>query len=264
MDSYLVAESIIGFSDFVKIISQEAFGSEVEIVSSLKPFQKGSFELLHTFDSVGITETFLSTNAHAINELVMLMKGCIALFNHLKGKPPANIIQKDNGIAVVNNYGEIKYVDNRVFNITVDKKTQESVSAFIKKPLDSKEVNTLSIETEAEKITIITKDDVGIFSPFSMSEQAIEWERVGEIIIESPVFKDGNKWKFIQDGARFSAEILDQVFLDAVNKGNERFGKGDRLVAKVKFKQSPKTMKIFRQIIQVFEHKEGEKQNDLL
>lgn len=63
------------------------------------------------------------------------------------------------------------------------------------------------------------------------------------LILEGPVFKEGNKWRFYDGQNSFYAEIEDREFLEQVNAG-KRFGKGDILRADVRIRQRQSGMKI--------------------
>jgi hypothetical protein len=56
--------------------------------------------------------------------------------------------------------------------------------------------------------------------------------------IESAVFKDDNKWRFHDGSMAFFAELADGDFVRRVNTGDERFGKGDLLIADLRIIQS--------------------------
>ena len=76
------------------------------------------------------------------------------------------------------------------------------------------------------------------------------------LMLEAPVFKDGNKWRFSDGQQSFHADIEDGEFLARVNAG-ERFGKGDVLMADVRISQQQSGMKISaeRSLVKVHEHK---------
>ena len=84
------------------------------------------------------------------------------------------------------------------------------------------------------------------------------------LTIESPSFKDGNKWKLYDGQSSFYAEITDKNFLDKVDKG-ERFGKGDLLIVDMNIIQTrtPQGLKVEKIITEVKDHKEAPKQQGI-
>ena len=85
------------------------------------------------------------------------------------------------------------------------------------------------------------------------------------LIIEAPVFKDGNKWRFSDAQNSFYADILDKEFLLKVDQG-EPFAKGDWLRVDLRITQEKAGIKITteRAVIKVHEHISGQKQHPLL
>lgn len=85
------------------------------------------------------------------------------------------------------------------------------------------------------------------------------------LLIESPTFKEGNKWKFFDGQSSLYADILDEVFLKKVDSGEVRFGKGDSLTVNIRLSQTGTTGKLSmeRTIIKVLKHEEGIKPDKL-
>ncbi len=85
------------------------------------------------------------------------------------------------------------------------------------------------------------------------------------LVVESPVFKDGNKWKFADDRGSLFASILDDAFLARVRDGEERFGCGDRLLVSLRTRQSQTATgyKAEREILAVREHREPMRQHEI-
>ena len=75
--------------------------------------------------------------------------------------------------------------------------------------------------------------------------------------LESPVFKEGNKWRFFDGQQSFHATIDDKEFLTMVDAG-EPFRKDDVIVANVRISQTQEGTKLTaeRAITEVLEHKE--------
>jgi hypothetical protein len=76
------------------------------------------------------------------------------------------------------------------------------------------------------------------------------------LLIESVVFKDGNKWRVHDGDYPFFATLDDEAFLARVNAG-VRFGKGDVLVAELRQIQimSDGVLKNEYHIVKVHEHR---------
>mgnify|MGYP000458675628 CR=1 FL=1 len=76
--------------------------------------------------------------------------------------------------------------------------------------------------------------------------------------VESAVFKDGNKWRISDGAATFYAAMDDMDFIDRIDAGLERFGKGDVLVVDLRRVQliTDNGLKSEWSIVKVHEHRE--------
>ena len=109
------------------------------------------------------------------------------------------------------------------------------------------------------------KKDALYFKPVDVKKPLMSNDVRMGLQIESPTFVEGNKWKFFDGQNSWFADIQDEVFLARVDKGIERFGKGDTLIAIVRFSQSTSlsALKMERSVIKVAEHIEAPKQDNL-
>jgi hypothetical protein len=75
--------------------------------------------------------------------------------------------------------------------------------------------------------------------------------------IESISFKESNKWKFSNGSIIFNAQILDANFLERIDNGDLRFGKGDILKVQLRTSQYivHNKLKTEYQVIKVIEHR---------
>jgi len=111
----------------------------------------------------------------------------------------------------------------------------------------------------------VLKSDAPSFGPVAIDTPLVESESTIGLAIESPTFKEGNKWRFFDGQNSFYAEVADEEFLAKVNDGRERFGKGDILIVRMKTTQvsALETLKIERTILEVIKHKIGYHQQPL-
>ena len=107
----------------------------------------------------------------------------------------------------------------------------------------------------------VRQDEAYCFGLVSPSESITDATIPMTLIIEAPVFKDGNKWRFSDGQSSFYANILDLEFLSSVDKG-EQFGKGDFLRVDVRITQDRSGIKINteRSVVKVHEHKTAHQQ----
>lgn len=198
-----------------------------------------------------------------------MIKHSVTLWRHLSAHPPKSLNQAQDDaqlINVENNNGQILAINNSIVHIVIDPKVGNAVQKFIGDPLKVDGVNGVNIRSQKfEEQAQIEKSDADYFKIVDI-EEPIETIAESFLIIESPTFKEGNKWRFSDGDISFAAEMLDRRFLQDVNEGLERFGKGDVLRVKMQITQAAALGKLStrRKILEVIDHKKGSKQQKLL
>lgn len=260
MNSYDVASYILAFSDFVGVASRTAYGEKIALRTEIQGFKQDSFDIVFALQIAGVAYTILMPSTpFSAKDFIGLIKDSIQAWLHLNGNPPKAVTlvpEKQNMFKIENQNGQINYFAADVINIITDSKAGKSVEQFIKKPLEgglsSVSINSKSVD---EVISVHDKDAL-CFVPVNIEKPLLESEMRMGLVIESPTFKEGNKWKFYDGQYSFYADIIDEGFLKKVDAGIERFGKGDRLIAVVRFTQSSGvgSLKMERTIVSVLEH----------
>jgi hypothetical protein len=116
-------------------------------------------------------------------------------------------------------------------------------------------------------VASIKRSEASYFIPLNVDQPLLEATHDTGLVIDSPSFREGNKWRFFDGQASFTAAIEDESFLRAVNDGSERFGKGDVLVVKMRVRQvrtADGGLKAERSVLKVKEHKVAQQQYSLL
>lgn len=259
MNSYQAAKSIIAFSDYLSVIAKNFYGEKIELTTEIQGIRGESFDIdfYLAIGSYAVSSVSFISSPLGFKEYFDFIKETIKTWVHLKGLPPKNIEpQVDNSVKIENHDGQVINVTNSTINIIADSKAGKAVEDFICKPLQSG-VGALSIkspklneETRIEKNQAEYFKQIGIESPLTASEVKMGLQ------IETPTFKEGNKWRFYDGQNSFWADILDENFLNRVNLGIERFGKGDTLLVNLLIKQSSilGNLNIERSVVEVLDH----------
>lgn len=265
MNVYEVAANLVAFSDFVVVAAKSTYGENADVKAEVAGFGKGSFVTDIVFQLAGPIASVLS--AISAQDLFKVIKESIDLWKHLGGLPPKEVIQTGDQFTVVNNNGQVINVSNSTVNIVLNsEKPGEAVERFIKKPLEQGGINNIRIGDESGSESNIAKADAHCFTPVQSAENLLDIEMKTALMIEAATFKDGNKWRFSDGSVSFAAEILDKLFLQRIDAGEERFGKGDQLMVKMRVRQVRTGMKLetLREVIEVIEHKIRPAQQGLL
>ena len=258
MNAYDVASYIIAFSDFCGVISRKAYGEKIELKTEIQGFRNNSFDIDFLFQIAGITYTLFTATPASSKDFIALIKDSISAWIHLNGKEPKAISKTNNGqFQIENQNGEIKYFSANVVNIISNPTAGKAVEQFIKKPMENDIAYVCIDSKSANESTKIEKEFSESFVPLNLEKTETQNEIRMSLLIETPTFKDGNKWKFFDGQSSFYADIIDEEFIAKVNDGHERFGKGDELIAIVRLVQTSinDSLKMERTIVKVFEHK---------
>jgi hypothetical protein len=254
MDVYEASANMIAFSQFVVVAAKAAFGQTTEARAEVAGFGKGSFVTDLVFNVGGPSATLFT--AISPEHLWLFVKEAFALWKHLKGAPPSHVEDNSQWAQVTNNSGQVLQVRTESLTIVLSEKGGEAVSQFVKKALERPGMDSVAIASATEEIGNVTQDEAKYFGSVTPSENITDVVVRMALVIEAPVFKDGNKWRFSDGQQSFYADIEDAEFLAKVNAG-ERFGKGDVLYADVRINQEQTGMKITasRTIVKVHDHK---------
>jgi hypothetical protein len=263
MDVYMASANMIAFSEFMVIATKATFGETATANAEVAGFGHSSFvtNLLFSFGG-DIATIFTSVPA---DHLMKVVKEAIGLWKFLKGSPPKAVEYAEQHVKVTNNNGNILLVQAQTFNLVMNEKASSAVEKFIKSPLSANGIDTLTLDGDFGHIGDIDKSEAQHFIPVAASVLLNESSFEMSLVIESPSFKDGNKWK-VWDGAQsFFVEMLDLEFIERIN-GGERFGKGDVLRAEVRFiqKRVGGKLEAERSVTKVIEHRAGQFQYPLV
>lgn len=267
LDAYEAAANMIAFTDFLAVAARCAYGRNATIKADVYGITKGSFSIQFLLDLGGVFATLFAGPASP-KDLFDVIRDGFSAWRHLEGEDPAKIQQtNENSVAITNNSGQVIQVNIGTLELLSDEKSAKAVARFIGKALEPEGMETLMIETEdRELIAGTNREQAPWFVPVSTGKTLFDYTHTTALHVESATFKEGNKWRFSDGQASFSANITDQDFLDRVASGSERFGKGDILVVELNVvqKQVGANFKTERTIVRVKSHRTPHDQDDWL
>lgn len=273
MDVRDLAPAMMAISDLLTHANKEINGDKLEIKLNVKAnFKTGCFgiefvEQLSWVNQIkdlltGPTATALA-NASGILGFVGFFGGTaigvIQLYKKLKGKPPVKIEETLDNAKVF--YSETEYleVDKRVLRLYRSKVIASDIEKMLE-PLNKEGIDSFYVVKEMLDDNIelfIDKDEVEFFKFQDIDDHLSESITETFLQIESISFKEKNKWRFNNGGSTINASISDEVFLQKIDSGLLRFGKGDLLKVKLKTIQflAHTKLKTEFEVIEVMEHK---------
>lgn len=254
MDVYEASGNMIAFSEFAVLSAKYAFGESSTARAEVSGFRSGSFTTELIINVGLVTASILSSTTG--DHLWQLIKESFSLWKHLKGSPPTSIQHGGQQVTVTNNDGQVINVNFETLHLVMSDGAGESVSRFVQKALGKEGMDSLELLSDSGVIERVTQDESGYFVSVATTETITDNVIRMILVLESPVFKEGNKWRFSDGQNAFHANIEDREFLARVNAG-ERFGKDDVLEADVRLiqRQTGTKIDVERSILKVHDHR---------
>ncbi|MDQ9818369.1 hypothetical protein RFY44_05675 [Acinetobacter bereziniae] len=273
MDVRDLAPAMMAISDLLAHANKEINGDKLEIQLNVKAnFKTGCFgiefiEHLSWVNQikdllVGPTATALA-NASGILALVGFFGGAtvgvIQIYQKLKGKPPVKIEETVENAKVF--YSETEYleVDKRALRLYRSKVIASDIEKMLE-PLSKDGIDSFYVVKEMfdENVELfIDKKEIEFFKFQDIDDHLNESITETFLQIESISFKEKNKWRFNNGGSTINASISDDAFLQKIDSGLLRFGKGDLLKVRLKTIQflAHTKLKTEFEVVEVIEHK---------
>jgi hypothetical protein len=251
-----------------RVINGDAADIRVEVHAS---FKAGSFgiEMFLSQDIVKqITDIFSGQHATALANIGGILgligltgDGLFALLKTLRGRVPVKVDVNDNGSATlwITETESMIVEDHRIVELYRNREVRLSVDKLLS-PLESEGISSFGVVKNDQVIQSVTDDELPYFKWQPPQDNNIVSDTLRHkilLLLESAVFKDGNKWRFHDGQSGFHAAITDVDFLARIENG-ERFGKGDILVADLRTVQtvSNKALNTTHELAKVHEHRE--------
>lgn len=260
-----VARYILALDDFMNVVSREAYGKGASLNMDVSGFRGMSFDIDFALQVIGISSGAIFCTSSP-KDLITLATDSIKVCIHLAGKQPEKCTQdrSNNTVNIENSNGETQIFHIQTLNVISDPNASRSLDSFIREPL-SKGLNSVKLKSTIFDIdTEVASNDAEYFKPLDFELPFSKNSIKTGLTIESPSFKDGNKWRFNDGQCSFYSEITDIEFLESVDNG-ERFGKGDLLFVEMDIIQTKtlQSLKIEKIITKVRDHKESPQQGEM-
>lgn len=278
MDVRELAPALIALSNMLEEANKVAFPDSASVKVNVQGnFKGGSFGVdLIAIQSITdqIVSMFSGPEASAFSNLKSILEaiglivgtggaggGLIGIIKWLRGRKPSSIRTSGDRVVFevveesISETFEVDLVAGRLYQSRVVRKALANVV----KPLERDGIDIFASGQDGQTAEVIRKDDAPWFT-VAESDADIVSDTVAEHVllqIESAVFKDDNKWRFSDGSGSFFAEVADPIFVNKINSGDERFGKGDVLIVDLRRIQtiSDNGLKMEYAIVRVHEHR---------
>jgi hypothetical protein len=190
--------------------------------------------------------------------------GLIRLVRWLKGRTVKRVeIRDETGIARVITDDEELEVEVRTIELFRSYKIRNALERAIKAPLERNGVESVAFVYEEVVTEVIEKGDRYSFSsPSDDKTQISEQEFTAHLQLVTVPMRDGYKWRVDDGGGPFTATMLDDAFLQRMQRNEIPFAPGDILVARIRRRQFMQDQELHNEseILQVTRHEAAYKQ----
>lgn len=236
-------------------------------------FKEGSFEVYLDIANLysKFVNLFSGPDAQAWASFLQIIglagvAGVFQLIKRSKGRKPTKITFEHRESVTITFEGEQPLeVDSRVWKLFQSSRARQAIEKMLN-PLIDRGFDLFKIKHDGKESLVVTEAEAAYFkAPTEHAGETVS-ESETRVVIVSPSFNAGNKWR-VSDGARtFYVAIHDQAFESAVQQGSEAFRKGDTLHVTLKTRQWLEDGKLCAEhaISKVHQHDDGPHQRKLI
>lgn len=207
-------------------------------------FEKGSFVIHLEFATLysKIISLFTGNDVQALSNFIQLIgiPGVIGIFHLIKkskGRKPTKVTIERKETVTITFEGEDPIdVDEKVFKLFSNFRARKSIEQLLW-PLIVKGYELFKIKHHGKETVSVTQDEARYFiAPTEHENETISIINT-RLVIVSPSFKQGNKWRVSDGGKNIYVSILDGEYLKDVQNGSEAFRKDDILNVSLEIRQ---------------------------
>ncbi|MGN7984606.1 hypothetical protein [Burkholderia sp. 22313] len=268
MDVRDLAPALIAIADLFTSANKELNGENTEVRLEVRgSFKAGSFhsELIFVQSLASqIRDLFAGPSANAFSNALAILAalgivgggGLIGLIRTLRGRKPQRTEPEGTHTRVWISELESFIVEEAIYRLYQNRAVRVSLQKVLS-PLEREGISSFGIVRGGAVELSIENDELDAFS-MSDDPGEVVTDTIAHkvLLLESVVFKDGNKWRVHDGSFAFFAALDDEQFLAKVDAG-ERFGKGDVLVVDLRQTQiiTDEGLRNEYRIVKVREHR---------
>jgi len=250
MDVRELAPALMAMADLLKAANAALYGDKAGVKVSVKgSFKTGSFGIDMVFLQdfmTQLTELFSGKEASATANAIQILSGVgivggggvIGFLRWLKGRRVLRAETRGNRTQVFADGGESYDLSPGDWVLVQDKAVRRELQNILK-PLETDGIDRFYAGPREQAEVGIDAAELAWFAPTGETEDIVTDATSRKmLLVESAVFKDGNKWRLSDGSLTFHASLDDVEFNARIDGGQERFGKGDVLIVDLRIVQT--------------------------
>ena len=261
MDVAVLAPALMGLARLVEEATKISTGGEYNAKLKIQGNPKaGSIEIWLTVDPISnisqLKEMLIGNSSMALANLggiIGLVYSVIGLLKWLRGGTPDKLKKNEDGTIDVSIRNETITINQYTYNLYVDFEVRRNIYKVLE-PLETDGIESFILKDD-KHIVEVTDTELPYFISSIVENKLNESIAETILIIEAITFKEKNKWSFYDGSQSIKASILDENFLEEIEKG-KRFAKGDWLkvlLRKVQIEENG-NLKTTYEVMEVIEH----------
>ena len=273
-----LAPSLLALSDAIEEANNILNRGRAKVVLNIKAsFKTGSFGVdLSLIQDIldNVLKLFKTDDIVAAAALLGILgisakEGVVGLIKVIKwiaGRKISSIQLEKDGKAIINIDDEKLETEKQTIELLESHKVRKSIEKAIAVPLESDGIDSVTTTDDPEnenKFVTVKKEERSYFITPEQEDEELE-DQIYETHLQliSPVFQEGNKWRFTEGNGPFHAEIKDKIFVSKVQNSEISFSSGDILIVKIRKRQYLEKGKIKSEyeVIKILEHRPAAKQ----
>lgn len=270
MDIKDLAPALLAIADTLEEANLVLNGNRAQVrVQVHASFKTGSFgvdlDVAQKFISHALD--FLANDVRVVGSMNLLTilgfigggsAGLVKLVRWLRGRTIRKVeISDENGVAtVITDDGSLE-VEAKTIELFRSYKVRQSIERAIKLPLEREGIESVAFVYEERVTEVIERHERHYFAaPTSDKLPIDEQEYLTSLQLVSVPMREGYKWRVDDGNGPFTAVVLDEAFVQKMQRSEITFTAGDILVARIRKRQflSAGELRSEHEILEVVRH----------